>query len=40
LPWRCVLSGVILQRKIGEKKLLIIWKIHPKRFLGSSGIKL
>jgi hypothetical protein len=40
LPWRYVLSGVILQRMIGEKKLLIIWKIHPERFLGSSGIKL
>jgi hypothetical protein len=25
---------------IGEKKLLIIWRIHPERFLGSSGIKL
>jgi hypothetical protein len=24
LPWRYVLSGVILQRMIGEKKLLII----------------
>jgi ribonuclease HI len=40
LPWRYVLLGVILQRMIGEKKLLIIWKIHPERFLGSSGIKL
>jgi hypothetical protein len=24
LPWRCVLSGVIWQRMIGEKRLLII----------------
>jgi ribonuclease HI len=24
LPWRCVLSGVILRRMIGEKRLLII----------------
>jgi ribonuclease HI len=40
LPWRYVLSVVILQRMIGEKKLLIIWKIHPERFLGSSGTKL
>jgi hypothetical protein len=40
LPWKYVLSGVILQRMIGEKKLLIILKIHPERFLGSSGIKL
>jgi hypothetical protein len=32
LPWRYVLSGVILQRMIGENKLLIIWKIHPQGF--------
>jgi hypothetical protein len=24
LPWKCVLSGVIWQRMIGEKRLLII----------------
>jgi ribonuclease HI len=40
LPWRCVLSGVILQKMIGGRKLLIIWRIHPERFLESSGIKL
>jgi ribonuclease HI len=28
------------RKEIGEKKSLIIWKIHPGRFLGSSGIKL
>jgi hypothetical protein len=39
LPWRCVLSGVILQRRIGRKKSLIIRKIHPEKFIGSSGTK-
>jgi ribonuclease HI len=35
-----ILSGAIWQKMIGGKKLLIIWRIHPKRFLGSSGTKL
>jgi hypothetical protein len=37
LPWRCVLSGVILQEMIGGRKLLIIWRIRPERFLESSA---
>jgi hypothetical protein len=39
LPWSYVLSEGISQKMIGERKLLIIWKIHLERFLGSSGIK-
>jgi ribonuclease HI len=39
LPWKYVLSEGISQKMIGERKLLIIWKIHPEKFLGSSGIK-
>jgi hypothetical protein len=40
LPWRCVLSGVSLQNMIRGKKSFIILKVHPERFLGSSGAKL
>jgi ribonuclease HI len=37
LPWRCVLWEWISQRMIGERKSLIIWKIHLEKFLGNSG---
>jgi hypothetical protein len=40
LPMMCELSGVILQKMFGGKKLLIIWKIHLERSLGNSGIRL
>jgi ribonuclease HI len=40
LPWRYVPSRVILQKMIGERKLLNIWRIHPERFLGSSRMKI
>jgi hypothetical protein len=39
LPWRCALSEGISQRMIEERKSLIISKIHPEKFLGSSGTK-
>jgi ribonuclease HI len=40
LPWRCLLSEGISRKMIGERKSLIIWRIHPEKFLGSSGTKL
>jgi ribonuclease HI len=39
LPWRYVLWERISQRMIGERKSLIIWKIHLEKFLRSSGTK-
>jgi ribonuclease HI len=38
-PWRYACWKWILQRMIGEKRSLIIWRIRPERSLGNSGTR-